>query len=394
MRKDSRIYCQQGPLTITETGCGCLSGMTFVFKDLFDVEGYKTGAGNPVWLSTHEEAKSTSPLIEKLLQQGAFCCGRVQSDELAYSLNGQNIHYGTPINPAAPECIPGGSSSGSAVAVANGDSDVSIGTDTGGSVRVPASYCGLFGLRPTLGGLDLSNCFELAKSFDTAGIFTRDLASMSKVWSTLSSTEFEGKKANVVYLDNQCAQVLTQERSSRLHQWCKQADISLIHGDFLADNGWSLEELSLLFRTIQGFEIIEKHGSWLELNGRSLDPAIMARVIWAKSITREQYVQAQKKQSDFKKVLNRQMKQLGSLWIIPTTPSGPPSLDQTEEELAEYRSHLMGLTSIAGLSGLPQLHLPMKALNEGPCGVSVLGGANSENSLIVTGEALIEGESE
>ena len=180
--KDARVYCQQGPQALSATANGELDNLSFVFKDLFDVEGYVTGAGNPAWLTSHSKASKTSPLIETLLANGAECVGRVQTDELAYSLNGQNIHYGTPINPIAPDCLPGGSSSGSAVAVATGDADFSIGTDTGGSVRVPASYCGLYGLRPTLGKLNLEHAFQLSESFDTAGIFSRDLSLLSKVF--------------------------------------------------------------------------------------------------------------------------------------------------------------------------------------------------------------------
>lgn len=389
MSRDARVYCRQGPDHLLSVGKGALYGMQFVFKDLFDVKGYVTGAGNPKWLESQPIAKSTSPLLETLLNHGAECVGRTQSDEFAYSLNGRNIHYGTPINPVAPDCIPGGSSSGSAVAVANGDCDFSIGTDTGGSVRVPASYCGLFGLRPTLGELDLSFCFELAKSFDTAGIFSRSLTSLSKVWGALSTKEAPGSVAQGVYIDAQCAQVLSEERFMRLRSWCNQANISLIQGDYLGDNGWSLEGLSLLFRTIQGFEIIEKHGVWLRVHEGDIDPAIVARVNWARTITRKQYEQALKAQTEFKLKLNRHMRQLDVLWVLPTTPSGPPKLSQTEEELAVYRTHLMGLTSISGLAGLPQLHLPMKQLSEGPCGVSLMGVTNSEVDLITTGKELI-----
>jgi aspartyl-tRNA(Asn)/glutamyl-tRNA(Gln) amidotransferase subunit A len=133
---DRTVYCQQGPDELLPAGLGNLTGLRFVFKDLFDVKGYVTGAGNPAWLATHQPAEGTSPIITELLAQGAECVGRVQTDELAYSLNGQNVHYGTPVNPKAEDCIPGGSSSGSAVAVARGEADFAIGTDTGG----PSGY--------------------------------------------------------------------------------------------------------------------------------------------------------------------------------------------------------------------------------------------------------------
>jgi len=392
MTKDSRIYCTHGPQQISAEGDGALQGTQFVFKDLFDVEGFKTGAGNPKWLATHACAAKTSPLISALLENGAECVGRVQTDELAYSLNGQNIHYGTPVNPAAPDCIPGGSSSGSAVTVAGKECDFSIGTDTGGSVRVPASYCGLFGLRPTLDALDLSACFELSKSFDTAGIFSRDLSLLRNVWRVLSEIETESKPFYKLYLDDQCAQVLSEERLERLLRWCEKSNIELIRGNLLEDNGWKLSELSLLFRTIQGYEIIQKHGLWLKQYGESLDPSILERVKWAQTITSGDYQQALEKQLSFKKLIEDHLSENSLLWAIPTTPSGPPALTLSGEALAVYRTQLMGLTSIAGLSGLPQLHLPMKGLAEGPCGISVMGSANSEEDLIAAGENLCQGE--
>ncbi|MEL0658088.1 amidase [Psychromonas arctica] len=390
--KDTRVYCIQGPSNLAATAEGMLSELTFVFKDLFDVKGYATGAGNPAWLTSHEPAQQTASVIKKLLAQGANCVGRVQTDELAYSLNGQNIHYGTPVNPLAPGCLPGGSSSGSAVAVANGEADFSIGTDTGGSVRVPASYCGLFGLRPTLGKLALDNTFELAKSFDTAGIFSHDLTILSTVFNVLAEQKQPGQKATTLYLDSTLANQLSPQRLSGLKHWCVEANIELLSCNLLADTEQTLDDLSLLFRTIQGFEIIEGHDAWLTEHGDSLDPSIMQRVIWARNITQQQYVEAKAQQQTFQQKLSALFNEMHGLWILPTTPSGPPALTMAGDELAEYRSQLMGLTSIAGLAGFPQLHLPMQGLTEGPCGFSLMSIANKEADLIETGLSLWQGE--
>ncbi|TEW54474.1 amidase [Psychromonas sp. RZ22] len=392
MTKDTRVYCTQGPETLTATATGVLSKLTFVFKDLFDVEGYITGAGNPVWLNSHQIAKQSSSLIDCLLANGAACVGRVQTDELAYSLNGQNIHYGTPVNPLAPDCLPGGSSSGSAVAVANHEADFALGTDTGGSVRVPASYCGLFGLRPTLGKLALDNAFQLSKSFDTAGVFTRDLKKLSIIFSVLSEKQELGTAATKIYIDSVLASQLNAERLTKLKQWCTQANITLIECDLLASSGHSLDSLSLLFRTIQGFEIIEEHDIWLKEHGDSLDPSIMQRIIWARTITQKQYNEAKAQQHTFQQKLLDLFNDMQGLWILPTTPSGPPALTMAGNELAEYRSQLMGLTSIAGLTGFPQLHLPMQGLSEGPCGFSLMSIADKEADLFATGLSLWQGE--
>tara|TARA_R110001583_G_scaffold446_1_gene4186 strand:- start:19053 stop:20273 length:1221 start_codon:yes stop_codon:yes gene_type:complete len=399
--KDTSVYCAQGPEHLAATADGVLSELTFVFKDLFDVKGYVTGAGNPLWLTTHGPAQHSSVLIERLLAQGANCVGRVQTDELAYSLNGQNIHYGTPVNPLAPDCLPGGSSSGSAVAVATGDADFAIGTDTGGSVRVPASYCGLFGLRPTLSKLNLANCFELSKSFDTAGIFSRDLKQLSTLFKVLDeSTELsvldkstgQGQVAAQLYLDKTLQQSLSDERFSALQQWCEQANIKLLSCDLLTRSGHNLDSLSLLFRTIQGFEIIQEHDTWLQQHGHSLDPSIMERVTWARSISQQDYLAAKTQQHQFQQTLLTLFNEMQGLWVLPTTPSGPPALTMAGNELAEYRSQLMGLTSIAGLAGFPQLHLPIAGLQEGPCGFSLMSIADKEADLFATGLHLWQGE--
>jgi Asp-tRNA(Asn)/Glu-tRNA(Gln) amidotransferase A subunit family amidase len=111
--------------------------------------------------------------VQRLLDAGAQFVGKAHTDELAFSMNGRNAHFGTPRNGGAPDRIPGGSSSGSASAVSNGLCDFALGSDTGGSVRTPASHCGLFGIRPTHGRISLERVLDLAPSFDTCGFFTR-----------------------------------------------------------------------------------------------------------------------------------------------------------------------------------------------------------------------------
>lgn len=393
MEIDQRIYCTQGPDYLPALKQGSLNGLSFVFKDLFDVEGYVTGAGNPKWLETHSKAESTSPLIISLLNAGAECKGRVQTDELAYSLNGINVHYGTPVNPLAPDCLPGGSSSGSAVAVAKGDVDFSIGTDTGGSVRVPASYCGLFGLRPTLGQLSLESSFTLAESFDTAGVFSRDLSTLENVYACLGPETQAQTVAKTLILDQSLSKTLGSERLEELKQWADSANIQLEYNNALQDAGYALGELSALFRTIQGYEIIDRHSLWLDEWQYTLAPAIQERVVWARTISDQDYRKGKEQQAKFTSWLAEQLADKDTLWVLPTTPGKSPKLTTPDADLAEYRSDLMGLTSLAGLSGFPQLHIPMNNVTNGPCGVSLLGSANSEYDLIATASSLIKGES-
>src|SRR5215468_9547236 len=159
---------------LESTASGPLDGLTFVVKDLIDVEGHVTGAGNPDWAARQAPAATSAPVVERLLRAGATLVGRTVTDELAFSLEGENHHYGTPVNPRAPERLPGGSSSGSAVAVAAGLADLGLGTDTGGSVRVPASFCGLYGWRPSHGRVSMDGVVRFAPSYDTVGLLARD----------------------------------------------------------------------------------------------------------------------------------------------------------------------------------------------------------------------------
>ena len=168
-----------GPrLTMAPTAAGPLNGLRFAVKDLIDVAGTATGGGNPDWLKTHEAPAMSAPAVTALLAAGATLHGKTITDELAFGLEGANAHYGTPVNPACPDRIPGGSSSGSGVAVAARLVDFALGTDTGGSVRVPASFLGIFGFRPSHGAVSVDGVIPFSPSYDTVGWFARDIATL------------------------------------------------------------------------------------------------------------------------------------------------------------------------------------------------------------------------
>jgi amidase len=174
--------------TLEPSGSGILDGLTFAVKDLIDIKGHKTGCGNPTWRDTHPEPRSHAVCIDQLLIAGARCIGKTVTDELAFSLMGENHFYGTPLNPKAPDRVPGGSSSGSASAVACGLADFAIGTDTGGSVRIPASNCGIFGFRPSHGLISLAGVNPLSPSLDTVGVFAARPDVLSRAASVLLGT--------------------------------------------------------------------------------------------------------------------------------------------------------------------------------------------------------------
>src|SRR3954453_5635889 len=175
--------------TLPATNDGPLRGLRFAVKDLIDVAGHRTGCGNPTWLATHPPASVSAVCVEQLLAAGAQCEGKTITDELAFSLLGENHHYGTPLNPAAPDRVPGGSSSGSASAVACGLVDFAIGTDTGGSVRVPASNCGIWGWRPSHGLISVAGVMPFAPTLDTVGVFTRSAELLQRIAAVLLAND-------------------------------------------------------------------------------------------------------------------------------------------------------------------------------------------------------------
>src|SRR6188768_3826585 len=180
---ESGAFIEQ--FTLPPTRTGPLDGLTFAVKDLIDVAGHRTGCGNPTWLATHPPATVSAICVEQLLAAGATCLGKTITDEIAFSLLGENHFYGTPLNPAAPDRVPGGSSSGSASAVACGLVDFAVGTDTGGSIRVPASNCGIFGLRPSHGLISVAGVMPFAPKLDTVGLFARDIDILQRATAVL-----------------------------------------------------------------------------------------------------------------------------------------------------------------------------------------------------------------
>src|SRR5437870_3497699 len=196
-------FCRHTHVAVKGTGAGPLANLIFGVKDIYDVAGHKTGFGSSDWLATHGPATRTAPSVQILLDAGADLVGKTHSDELTYSLTGENAHYGTPINVNAPGRIPGGSSSGSAAAVAGGLVDFALGSDTGGSVRAPASFCGVFGIRPTHGRISLEGACPLARSFDTAGWFARSGDILERVGEVLfSQTREEALPKRLLYADD------------------------------------------------------------------------------------------------------------------------------------------------------------------------------------------------
>lgn len=358
-------------------GSGQLNGLTFAIKDVFEIKDYKNTAGNPDWYHTHEAGEQNAVVLETLLENGAKLQGTTQTDELMYSLNGENHHYGTPVNPLAPDRIPGGSSSGSAVAAAVGKVDFSIGTDTGGSVRIPSSYCGLYGFRPTHGKVAMKGVIPLAKSFDTVGWMSKSLNTLLKVGEVLLSDRGErATQFSSVYFEEEAWQFVDAKNKDILLAGLKNVSQQ---GVTIASSG--LAKWAELFRFIQGTEIWQAHGEWISERRPAFGPGIAERFQWASTLQPNELPALVKRQDAIRTKLSSFLQEDGIL-IIPTAPGVAPLKNLPSEELEQYRQQLMQLTCIAGLTGFPQLTVPFKSKEGLPIGLSFIANQHQDIALI------------
>ena len=369
-------------LVIHPTDSGILDGITFAFKDVFELKDYKNTAGNPDWFRTHPPGKRNAPVIEELLKNGTVLKGTTHTDEIMYSLNGENYHYGTPVNPKDPDRIPGGSSSGSAVAVAAGLVDFALGTDTGGSVRIPSSYCGIYGLRPTHNLVNIDGVIPLAKSFDTVGWMSNDLNLMLKVAEILidqnSGTEAEFSH---LYFEEEAWTLIDEESKDILLQATSNLKTmnSLQQSIRIAPDG--LSNWADLFRTIQGIEIWEQHGEWIEKENPEFGPGIAERFTWASTLNKQELISNKDRQEEIRQHLSAILKDNGLL-VIPTAPGIAPLKNLSGEELEQYRTRAMQLTCISGIAGFPQITIPFENKNGVPIGLSFIANQNQDLSLL------------
>ncbi len=363
-------FCRHTHVAIAGSGKGLLAGLKFGVKDIYDVAGHKTGFGNPDWLNTHPAATRTAPAVERLLAAGADMLGKTQTDELTYSLTGENAHYGTPVNIHAPGRIPGGSSSGSAAAVAGGLVDFALGSDTGGSVRAPASFCGLYGIRPTHGRVSLEGACHLAPSFDTAGWFARDADMLERVGQVLLEETNAGNCGATLLAED--AMSLTAPGVAAALQPAL-ARISGVLGELrpVTVSAEGLPQWFQTFRILQGAEIHAQLGEWMTRVKPRLGPGVRERMLWTATISAAEVAHAQAARA----VVRRRMDALltgGAVLVLPTVPDIAALRDAPAAAPEDFRARTMGLLCIASLAGLPQVNLPLATLQGCPLGVSLI----------------------
>ena len=361
---------------------GPLAGLRFGVKDLFDVAGYPTSGGQPLLLAMSGIKPRTAPTVQRLLDAGAAFGGKTITDELAFSMNGNNAHFGAPVNGGAPDRITGGSSSGSASAVSNRLVDFALGTDTGGSVRAPASHCGLVGLRPTHGRVSLAGCLDLSPSFDTCGWFARDLQTFCRVGEVLLGEDAKPLPARVRLLAPLDLWSLVEpaalEAFAPARQRLEAALGAASPCQVVLEN---LDAMYWHYRHLQGREAWMTDGGFIERFNPPLGPGVAERFAWSRQVSDEQVAAA----DGFRRRLREKLSALlgdDRVLVMPTMPDVAPQRAESEAALEGYRNRALRLLCLAGLCGLPQLSLPLATRLGAPLGISLVGPAGSDLSLV------------
>jgi amidase len=379
-------FCRHTHAEMKGVPGGPLAGLTFGVKDIYDIAGHKSGFGSPDWLRTHDAAKRTAPVVQRLLDAGADMVGKTHTDEITWSLNGENAHYGTPVNVNAPGRIPGGSSSGSAAAVAGGLCDFALGSDTGGSVRAPASYCGIFGIRPTHGRVSLEGACPLAPSFDTCGWFARSAELLERVGRVLLGGGRPGEPRRLLLAQDAFA--LAGDAIARaLEPAVERVSATLGKPERVTVAADGLPQWFQIFRVLQSAEAWAQHGEWVTRVKPDLGPGIRQRVQWAADLDPALVGPARKRREEIAGHMERLLAG-GAVLVLPTVPGIAPIRNAAPADTEDFRARALALLCPAGLARLPQVSLPLAQLDDCPLGLSLIAARGDDAMLFALAKEL------
>jgi amidase len=380
------------PLALHGPPGGALAGLRVAVKDSFDVAGRATGNGSPAYAAGRPPAAAHAGAVAALLAAGAEVVGKNVMDELGYSLAGENAHYGAPPNAAAPGRTSGGSSSGTAAAVAAGDAPLGLGADTGGSVRVPASYCGLYGLRPSHGRISTEGLAALAPSFDTAGVLARDAATLRRGAQALLLPPAAPESAPPLrrwlvaadafsLVPPETAQALYSVLSERIDAVRPALGGVLPEDVALAEeSSGGLAAWAEVFRVHQAREAWGVHGAWLAAARPALGPGVAERFAAAAAVTDPGFAAAVAARAGIRARMDALLGADGFI-VLPAAPGGAPRVGGGGA--AGLRAQLLALTSVAGLAGLPQATVPIGAAVDGaPVGLGIIAPRGRDEALL------------
>ncbi|MDH6233406.1 amidase [Mesorhizobium soli] len=394
MRDSLNAFLDYPQVAVSNAQSGPLAGLGLGVKDIYDVAGYRTGCGNLDTYAQGSPATRSAPAVQVILDAGAHFLGKTQTDEFAFSLMGQNAHFPQPMNSAAPNRVTGGSSSGSAAAVAGGLADIALGSDTGGSIRAPASFCGLIGLRITHGRIPLDGVMPLAPSLDTVGWFARDMdvyEAVTEVMLAPSSHDERSDRARPRLLRLAALDELVFGPAEAAEYRRMLSIVTAALGDVetatpLSHSG---DDLYWCFRKIQAREAWQSRGRWIETHPGSLDRSVEDRFRFGQTVDDAALAQAREYRAGFREELGALLGKDGYL-VLPTVPGAAPLKSEAPDSLLAYRERALRLLCLSGLSGFPQISLPLGTVDGAPFGLSLLGPASSDRQLIALGRRILE----
>jgi amidase len=375
-------FVEHGPSSLRLKEDGPLADLSFAAKDLMDVSGFKSGWGNPDRLRDADPAVATAPAVLAPLMAGARLVGKTHTDEVACGMFGMNPHFGTPINPNAPTRVPGGSSSGSASAVAAGLCDFALGTDTGGSVRVPASFCGLYGLRTTFGRLSVAGIMAMAPSFDTVGWLARDAKTLKRVGEIYFGPIGEFGPTRLM-LARDAFEIPVKSVGEALLLAARSlgpmSEVPLFAG--------GVEHWLETFRPLQLYDLWSTLGAWGKTPGRRLSQAVAERIETSSHVDPAKFAAAVVKREALTDRLNTLLGHDGVL-ILPTAHDLPPLRDAPVSAQVEFRERTLALTCVASLCRLPQINIPAATVDGCPVGLSLIAGPRGDQRLLDLAERI------
>lgn len=360
---------------------GPLAGLTAAIKDMYDIAGTKSGGGSPAWLEHAKPATRNASVIQKILDAGGTIIGKTVSEEFFFSLTGASLHYGVPLNARAPGRVPGGSSSGSASATASNACDFAMGSDTGGSVRIPASFCGLYGLRPTHARVDMIGAMDMAPSFDVGGWFANAPGIFKRVGDVLLGGErVNAAISTMIVLDDAFAEVDLDIAALMKTALNVMADeLPKAQHDRIAPEG--LDAWREGFRVLQAREVWEAYGDFVTKHKPVFGPGVKERFHFASIVTDAEVAKANEVRRRLRERVANLVKP-GTILALPTSPAIAPLVSSTPEQLEAFRVRALRLTCTSSMSGLPQVTIPIGTAAGCPAGLSFIGWHGGDGALL------------
>lgn len=380
-RKSSAFVPHDLRAPLRGAASGPLAGLTAAVKDMYDIAGERTGGGNPDWLSSHPPAVETAVAVARLLAAGAEIIGKTVCDEFFFSIAGVNAHYGIPANARAPGRLPGGSSSGSAAAVGAGACDVALGSDTGGSIRVPAALNGIYGIRPSHGRVAMEGAMPMAPSFDTAGWLAAGPGLLRKLGAVLLEGRAEPATLQRLLVAADAFAEADAGVGEVLQVFLRRVAPLLPAPEMARVAPQGFAPWQAAFRVIQGWEIWAVYGQWMEQRQPQLGPGIAERLAYAAGVTQTDAADARLVMAAARRHLHALLPP-GTVLVLPTVPMIAPPVDASPAQLEDFRKRTMALTCLASLGGLPQVTLPVGAVAGCPVGLSLIGWSGADEVLL------------